>query len=135
MKAKCNRLKERSLLVGRTVFSFDSNGVCTVDGEGRPSTVADFAQLLKLNGVEELFDIAIDVPEGMSAKEAEEKLQKVLGPEVTVEEVVTDNTPAPEEKVDEPVKEADPVVAAEEPEKAKEEKPKKRRGRRKKELD
>lgn len=58
MKARCNRLAGRVVVVGRTAFSFDMEGVCKLPKRGRASEVSDFQLLLKRPGVEEIKVVA-----------------------------------------------------------------------------
>ena len=150
MKAKCIRLADRSVLVGKTVFAFDRFGLCVVIPDGRGGYSVDFANLLKLNGVKEVKDVAPapSVPAALVPKPA---LASKLTP---APKPAPPPAPAPKlapappvsipvfgkmvvaklEKVDELAPTSDPVVVSKSVEK--DEKPKKkRRGRRKKEND
>ena len=54
LKAKCKRLAERNVCIGRCVFTFDKNGICEHEAVGN-SPIA-FAQLLQMHGVSELVE-------------------------------------------------------------------------------
>lgn len=57
LKAKCKRLAERNILVGRTNFSFDKDGLCEIVSIG--DVILDFASLVAMNGVEDLTNIEV----------------------------------------------------------------------------
>lgn len=52
LKAYCKRLSDRAILVGDTVFPFDSSGYCEVKDTG--FVYRDFVNLLKMHGVVEM---------------------------------------------------------------------------------
>ena len=104
MKAQCKRLADRSVLVGKTVFAFDRDGVCDVKAQGRGGYTVDFAELLKLNGVFEIKE-PIEPIEPIEDEPIEEKVDvEVSSPdpvEATSEPVAP---PAEEEKAEAPPK-------------------------------
>lgn len=51
LKAKCKRLAKRTIVVNNTVFSFDKNGITSVENVG--NTLNDYRVLLRMNGVSE----------------------------------------------------------------------------------
>lgn len=99
MKAQCKRLADRSVLVGKTVFAFDRDGVCDVKAQGRGGYTVDFAELLKLNGVFEI-------------KEPVEPIEPIEDEPIKAEPIKAEPI---EEKVDVEVSSPDPVEATSEP--------------------
>ena len=56
LRAKCNRLAGRTLVIDTTVFKFDGKGECAV--ESLSNAPLAFAKLLKMNGVTSLMEEA-----------------------------------------------------------------------------
>lgn len=75
--ALCPRLKNRTHVLGDTVFIFDSDGISRSDNVGH--TYYDFIELLKLNGVTELKEdpALIHKKEAMKQEKAEIKARVV----------------------------------------------------------
>lgn len=100
MKALCKRLANRSVLVGKTHFTFDEKGICDVKPNGRSSLQTDFLQLLKMNGVSEVVEEKVkakapEVKEEVPAPAIEEKPGPVA-PEKSLEAELAEATFAPE---------------------------------------
>jgi len=62
MKAFCKGLKDRQVVVGNTVFSFDLEGLCEVSSTATPTASADFKALLKMTGVKEVKAVVVEKP-------------------------------------------------------------------------
>ena len=63
MKAKCKRYAGRNILVGKTSFTFDDEGICVLNHIGYGNAPKDFQLLLSMNGVSEYKEAEVKVQE------------------------------------------------------------------------
>lgn len=67
LRARCVRMKNRSTVIGKTIFKFDQEGIAAVLDQGH--TRNDYEQLLQMNGVSALEEPKAPEPEALPALE------------------------------------------------------------------
>ena len=118
MKARSLRFRGRTIVVGRTPFVFDSDGLCVHTSRGRVSDVTDFQALLKLPGVEAADEKAAPPPPPAPPP------SRGTEPTVKVEPIVVPPEAVPASIAHAPTEEVQPPVQAAEEDESSAESPK-----------
>jgi hypothetical protein len=110
MKAKSTRYRGRTLVVGKTPFVFDRDGVCTFTPRG--NAIIDFQALLNMSGVEEVTDRSADITvkvdpiiiplSAIREMAIENAVEPPMPVPVLQQEEVIEAPPAPSPESDEP---------------------------------
>lgn len=96
VNVQCKRFALRTVLIGDTVFVFDSNGICNMKPAYHPRFWYDYDNLLKLNGVKNLDKekenpVKIKTVEEIKVEEEDKLLDAILAGTATFEEPKVEN--------------------------------------------
>ena len=103
LKARCVRLKNRSHVIGKTVFNFDADGICAIPDAG--NNRYDYERLLQMNGVTPVVDAPPSASE--SALASKPTITQAPAPAPAPASAVPAPAPAPAPPVDDDKAEAE----------------------------